>query len=118
MAATNRAGSTIAALDGQAKRRLLTALRANQTAALAGAAGSTGRIGHEAPRRVTRQGRCSSGKTCFPSERAARARLGEILDMPPSGRGYHPVNVHPCRKCGSWHLTAKGMKPWKHGKRR
>lgn len=63
---------------------------------------------------------CSTKKRCFPTEEAARDRLAEIHATENPGRDfvYMPVNVYPCGKCKSWHLTSKAMKAWKHGKRR
>jgi hypothetical protein len=110
----------LAVIDERTKARLLTALRSNQDAGLTLAEQQCETTAPSRPERQERRGSsCSSGKQCFPTEQAARARLAQIYGTSPTGRSYGPINVHgPCRKCGSWHMTAKEMKPWKHGRRR
>jgi hypothetical protein len=106
-------------IDDRTKARLLTALRSNQDAGLTPAEQQAETTAPSWPEREElRRRSCSSGKQCFPTEQAARARLAQIYGTSHTGRGYGPINVHgPCRKCGSWHMTAKEMKPWKHGRR-
>jgi hypothetical protein len=97
------------------KARLLAALRENQSTSLT----ADQRVETAEPR-ARRQARptCSSGKTCFTTEAAARRRLQAILDHAVGTSLYVPTTVRgPCRKCGFFHLTSKAGKRWKRGKR-
>lgn len=110
-----RAAGRLARVDESVKQRLRDALRRNQNTSLDNPAGH-----HPHPaenRRATaRDARagCATGKARFPHEHAARARLGALADTPDRGRGYRPVGVYRCGRCGGWHLTSKTQKVWRH----
>lgn len=99
------------------RQRLLAAIRCRQDATLFQPEPQLTPARVDNVRRPpSRKPQCSTGKVWFPTEDDARARLAEVYGTSHTGRPYGPIDVHPCRKCRGWHLTAKPSKPWKHGK--
>lgn len=64
-----------------------------------------------------RRGACSTGKVRFDDEDEARARVVEIARNPVGVSAYVPTNAIHCHICHGWHLTSKGVKPRRAGKR-